>query len=154
MADYKLGFFGEEIDLKLQQIEELRRGIEQLQQNNATITQAIERIDAAIENILAAGSGAVKSVQKGIVTPPLINGGSWFYDTKVADITLNNINPDKAVVILDGIAYSSSVEGNQPLMPYVYSLTAKTLTIYASGATYGNYANNANKISYQVIEFY
>lgn len=26
MTDYKLGFFGEEIDLKLQQIEELRGG--------------------------------------------------------------------------------------------------------------------------------
>ncbi len=26
MADYKLGFFGEEIDVKLQQIEELRGG--------------------------------------------------------------------------------------------------------------------------------
>lgn len=27
MADYKLGFFGEEIDLKLQEIEELRGGL-------------------------------------------------------------------------------------------------------------------------------
>ena len=75
-------------------------------------------------------------------------------DTKVADITLNNINPDKAVVILDGIAYSSTTEGNQPLRPYVYSLTATTLTIYATGALYSNYANNKNKFSYQVIEFY
>ena len=27
MADYKLGFFGEEIDLKLQEIKELRGGL-------------------------------------------------------------------------------------------------------------------------------
>ena len=68
MADYKLGFFGEEIDVKLQEIEELRGGITQLQQNNETITAAIERINVAIEALQNGSTGAVRHIQRGSIT--------------------------------------------------------------------------------------
>ena len=140
MADYKLGFFGEEIDLKLQQIEELRRGITQLQQNNETITAAIERINAAIEALQNASTGAVRHIQRGTMT----------LSADITTVSLSGFtNLNKMVVLLNGenSHYSGSgIDGS----PYVKNLTVDTLSL--SSSYYSSGYNN--EFSYQVIEFY
>lgn len=140
MADYKLGFFGEEIDLKLQQIEELRGGIEQLQQNNATITQAIERINTAIEALQNASTGAVRHIQRGSITLTSTTG----------TVSLSGFtNVDKMIVLFNGEAYHNSGNGIDA-SPMVNSLTVDTLSIFCD---YYN-SNYMKAFSYQVIEFY
>lgn len=51
MAEYKLGFYGEEIDLKLQQIEALHKSVTQLEKNDTDINAAITSINNAINEL-------------------------------------------------------------------------------------------------------
>lgn len=139
MADYKLGFFGEEIDLKLQEIEELRGGITQLQQNNETITAAIERINVAIEALQNASTGAVRHIQRGTVT----------MSANSTTVSLSGFtNLVKMIVLLNG-KNSRGTNGTTG-SPYVKNLTVDTLSI---GSSYYN-SNYIYEFSYQVIEFY
>lgn len=141
MSDYKLGFFGEEIDLKLQQIEELRGGVTQLQQNNETITAAIERINAAIEALQNASTGAVRHIQRGEVT----------MSTTSVSVGLSGFSDlNKMIVLLNG-AGSSANNYELQSIPRVGNLTLDTLTIVEPGVAYNSYHY---PIGYQVIEFY
>ena len=142
MADYKLGFFGEEIDVKLQQIEELRGGITQLQQNNETITAAIERINVAIEALQNAGTGAIRHIQRGRVTT-----------TSNADdtITITGFtNSEKMIVLFNGDRYTGATYNSAYYGPQVLSLTADTLIVTSPQHRSDSY----NTYAYQVIEFY
>ena len=140
MSDYKLGFFGEEIDIKLQQIEELRGGITQLQQNNETITAAIERINVAIEALQNASTGAIRHIQRGTVT----------MSANPTTVSLSGFtNLDKMIVLLNG--ENSHYEGNGTTgSPYVKNLTVDTLSISSSF----DHPKYRYEFSYQVIEFY
>ena len=141
MADYKLGFFGEEIDLKLQEIAELRAGVTQLQQNNETITAAIERINVAIEALQNASTGAVRHIQRGEVT----------MSTTSVSVELSGFSDlNKMIVLLNGAGSSASNYELQSI-PRVGNLTLDTLTIVEPGVAYGY---NQYPIGYQVIEFY
>ena len=142
MSDYKLGFFGEEIDIKLQEIEELRGGITQLQQNNETITAAIERINVAIEALQNASTGAVRHIQRGRVTT-----SSSGNDT----ISLTGfINAEKMIVLFNGSRYQNGYYDFAFYSPQVYSLAVDTLIVTSSA----NRANDFATYGYQVIEFY
>ena len=143
MADYKLGFFGEEIDIKLQQIEELRGGITQLQQNNETITAAIERINAAIEALQNASTGAVRHVQRGTL--------KGVPDTYSYEISLSGFtNVDKMIVLFDGALFRYNGVSTE-FMPIVQSITTDKLTAKIHRFETDSYATTC---SYQVIEFY
>lgn len=140
MAEYKLGFYGEEIDLKLQQIEELRKNVMQLGKNDTNINAAIASINDAINELKNASSGAVKHTQRG-----LLSGMSG----TTVDIALGGFtNADKMVVILNNAPFYDQ-DYPQRIGPYVHNLTAATLTIGVLRT-----AMDTATMSYQVIEFY
>lgn len=140
MAEYKLGFYGEEIDLKLQEIETLKNQIIALQGNIEQLIANNETITDAIAALLNAGSGAVKHIQRGVINPT-VNGEM---DIELSGFT----NADKMVVLLDGSSAAYSSSGND-YFPYVISVTTDNLRIYGTVNTY--YKVN---FAYQVIEFY
>lgn len=92
----------------------------------------------AIKNALGS-SGAVKSVQRGVITTEK----STSVVTKT--ITINSVNPDKCLIILNS-SFTAAASGTSGLS--VKSLTSTVLTILCTQY------NIANNISWQVIEFY
>lgn len=140
MAEYKLGFYGEEIDLKLRQIEALQEIVTQLEKNDTDINAAIASINAAINELKNASSGAVRHIQRGVLTG---------MSTKLSDITLKGFtNANKMMVILNNAPFYDQYYP-QRIGPYVHNLTVTTLTIGV-----GETAMNTATMSYQVIEFY
>ena len=97
-------------------------------------------------NKMLSNAGAMKSVQRGVVT--------FSESLSTYDITLNTINTNKSFVILSGIlegeggAYSTPVS-----QPYVYSLQSNLLQLYFSNNAFPDFSN-FTRCSWQVIEFY
>ena len=152
MADYKLGFFGEEIDLKLQEIEELRGGITQLQQNNETITAAIERIDALVTQLGQSALG-VKKVQRGVLQPTEANRDgtytSYYAGTSTTtlaykDIAISEVNLEKSFVIIHSLNFYGM--NYYDISGYLKDSTTLRLVGNQSGVNFN--------VAWEVIEFY
>lgn len=142
MAEYKLGFYGEEIDLKLQQIEALHKSVTQLEKNDTDINAAITSINNAINELKNASSGAVKHIQRGVLSG---------ISAKTTDISLSGFtNSDRMMVILNNTPQYMS-DYSSSLMPYVAGITTNTLTIGVAGVTSNR---GESYMTYQVIEFY
>ena len=91
-----------------------------------------------VKNEVMNSVGTVKSVQRGTVTG--IDGGS-------VTITINPVNPDKCMVLINSSYISAD---NYTSLSYLISITETTLTIGTNrGATY-----KSDKTSWQVVEFY
>jgi len=89
------------------------------------------------------GAGGVKSIQRGIASAA----------TQTADtitIPIATVNPDKCEVILNGSWGQGNASSDFSIfaLPYLFSLTANTLTIKRSGTDGGTILN----MSWQVIE--
>lgn len=142
MAEYKLGFYGEEIDLKLQQIEALHKSVTQLEKNDTDINAAITSINNAINELKNASSGAVKHIQRGVLSG---------ISAQTTDISLSGFtNSDKMMVILNNTPQYMS-DYSSSLMPYVAGITTNTLTIGVAAVTSNR---SESYMTYQVIEFY
>lgn len=96
---------------------------------------------AEILSAVLSGTGSVKSVQRGVI------GQTDNFKT----ITLNAIDPNKSIVLVNGSIRCDSGEYAYSLLPYVSSLTATTLTL-SPGAWSSN--GQVMPVSWQVIEFY
>lgn len=109
---------------------------------SASAGTVMAKLNALFTLISSSGGipGTVKSVQRGYTS-----GGE--YDDDVT-ITINTINPNKAIVILNA-SMSQHADSGQVHTPYVVSLTSTVLTV-------GNHytPHDAEKFSWQVIEFY
>lgn len=143
MAEYKLGFYGEEIDLKLRQIEALHKSVTQLEKNDTDINAAIASINNAINELKNASSGAVKHIQRGTV---------YRSDGNTSDIsvTLTGFSDlNKMIVLIDGgVGYAG---GNNSTNYYPFGKIDSVTSLTISKG-YG--FMTAATISYQVIEFY
>lgn len=142
MAEYKLGFYGEEIDLKLRQIEALQKSITQLEKNGTDINAAIASINAAINELKNASLGAVKHIQRGTVYRS--ND-----DTSDISVTLTGFSDlNKMIVLINGgVGYAG---GNNSTNYYPFG-KIDSLTSLTISKGYGFIT--ATTISYQVIEF-
>lgn len=108
--------------------------------NTGSSTGTLSQKLSYIISQLASGTakmGTVKSVQSGVVTL----GG---YSGAGGSVDINTVDPNKCLVILNGI-YGSS--GLNTVSAYLSSITANKLTI-------GIDSNQSTKCSWQVIEFY
>ncbi|MGN0317823.1 MAG: hypothetical protein ACI4E1_07835 [Lachnospira sp.] len=116
-------------------------GVEQLQQNNETVTQAIERINTAIEALQNASTGAVRHIQRGVLS----YSGST--ETQVVVELSGFTNLDKMIVLINGSrrAYSDITA----TCPYLYELTTTSCSIRLMPSS-----SASGDVSYQVIEFY
>lgn len=119
--------------------------------NNANSTIESQNTTLNALNNALAGNGtlavsAVKSIQKGTVT----------ISTSSTTITISEVNPDKCLVLFDGLAAyynsSSSTSGYSIWYPYLYSITSTTLIIGRTGIN--SSAATDSTVSWQIIEFY
>ena len=91
-----------------------------------------------VKNEVMNSVGTVKSIQRGVVV------GITDY---TVEITINKVNPDKCMVLLDNSWVSS---GNGTSCTYLISITETTLTIGTNRVS--TYASE--ELSWQVVEFY
>ena len=109
----------------------------------------------AIKNALGSGSsGAVKSVQRGIVT---INENyqnclkdSEFSNYYYIDVTINTINPAKSIILTNNSNYVESGSGK---LPCGRIINDHILRVYETNASNSGTTIHFNHI-WQVIEFY
>lgn len=80
---------------------------------------------------------AIKSIQRGTFTS---------YKNENISITISEVNPDRCVVILDGVGTTY----NYPTSVSLVSLTENTLTVQTPSLSSSTYAGT---YSWQVIEF-
>ena len=83
---------------------------------------------------------SVKSVQRGYIKPIRNRDNPYWLEY---NITINNINVDKSIVIINGGGYGSSLPSGT-----LKGISSTSITILISPA-----GNNAN-LSWEVIEFY
>ena len=90
-----------------------------------------------------ASKGAVKSIQRGIAMGGSDSGAN-------ITIAINQVNPDKCIVLLDGQYYRA----NEMYMPTLVSLTATQMVVTPCGFLNSTLTYISSAISWQVIEFY
>ncbi|MGL4800503.1 MAG: hypothetical protein ACRCWY_14075 [Cellulosilyticaceae bacterium] len=112
--------------------------------------------DKGVEALNLANSGAIKSVQRGVVDGTECTGDSGINGYRYTTITISPVNMQKAFVIADTPVFSGIVEGTylKRFAACAELISSTTLRIYATSY---NYYNNkdiywANCI-WQVIEF-
>lgn len=124
-----------------------------------TLSQKLSHVISLLGN-----KGAVKSAQRGLgtmsVTVTRTGTSSSSVTLNDLEIAISTVNPDKCIVILDGVAFINS---SGDATPFVVNLTSTLLTVSASRT--GNHEGtgivgaegvylSTVQISWQVIEFY
>ena len=101
-----------------------------------------EKVNSAVSKITANGGiKVVKSVQRGVVQPAL-----------KATVTINSINVNKSIVILNGTWEGDS--SYEYTLPILSNLTSTSLKIFNSYDNDDGRRASAFFVSWQVIEFY